>query len=390
MREVGLERFRVGQIGRRRRWHRRLRFEGIDFSGDVFRDAVSLLGGVDGTVKEGFALGAGREKHAMAVLRANFDLAGLVGERQFIVQVAGLGIAGCIAGFRGNGIDIRGGAMKPSIGPRLEIMLPLTVTGSLRPVLPSGAIGWLLMVAVTAVALAVAVEVMVAEFLAAKALGAKAAAPEVVVVEPMMTEATLFKSAAGEIVMPELTVTKSMLPETAAGKVVMMESMMAKAAAPKSIELIPAESMMAMTFAPESVMIDAFMREALLIESMMAESALTEALMPHGRMAEAAFSLSRMMRGSEQGRNHALGDFHRHLLFLALADHGDRRATILAGGAGEHLELLGIDDLLVIIELQHVELLQAGRGGGAVGQDAIDHQAEALGETQLRSEERGH
>jgi hypothetical protein len=100
-----------------------------------------------------------------------------------------------------------------------------------------------------------------------------------------------------------------------------------------------------------------------------------------------AIGMMETMPGSGQSM---FADFHADLFFLRLADDRKRRRTIFAGGADQDLELLGINDLLIVIELQHVETLEASRSRRTVGQNSFHHQAEAFSQAELGSEDRRH
>ncbi len=95
------------------------------------------------------------------------------------------------------------------------------------------------------------------------------------------------------------------------------------------------------------------------------------------------------MRGEQIGR-HTLGYFDRDLLFLAFADDRQCRIPIFARGVHEDDQLSGINDLLVVVKLQDIVFLQASRGGGAVWQHVIHHEAEVFRQAQLGSENWRH
>ena len=71
-------------------------------------------------------------------------------------------------------------------------------------------------------------------------------------------------------------------------------------------------------------------------------------------------------------------DCDRDLLLLGLADDRQRGAAVLARGADEDSKLPNIHDLLIVVELQDIEPLQARRGRRAVRQHRFHDQPEIL------------
>ena len=83
-------------------------------------------------------------------------------------------------------------------------------------------------------------------------------------------------------------------------------------------------------------------------------------------------------------------DFDRDLLLLCLSDNRQRCAAVFARGADQNRELVDIHDLLIIIELQHIEALEASRGRRAVWHHSFDDKAEVFRQAELRCQDRRH
>lgn len=96
------------------------------------------------------------------------------------------------------------------------------------------------------------------------------------------------------------------------------------------------------------------------------------------------------MMGRVHGCENVFADFHGDLLFLRLANDGERRGAVLAGRADENLKLPGVNDLLIVVELQNIETLEAGGGRRAIRQNGFHHQTEVFGQAKLRGEDRRH
>jgi len=114
------------------------------------------------------------------------------------------------------------------------------------------------------------------------------------------------------------------------------------------------------------------------------------ACLGEARVAGALLGAIGVMGRVRGGSENVFADFHGDLLFFRLADDGERRGAVLAGRMDENLKLPGINDLLIVIELQHVETLEAGRGCRAIWQNGFHHQTEVFGQAKLRSEDGRH
>jgi len=114
------------------------------------------------------------------------------------------------------------------------------------------------------------------------------------------------------------------------------------------------------------------------------------ACLGEARVAGALLGAIGVMGRVRGGSENVFADFHGDLLFFRLADDGERRGAVLAGRMDENLKLPGINDLLIVIELQHIETLEAGRGCRAIRQNGFHHQTEVFGQSKLRCEDGRH
>jgi hypothetical protein len=228
-------------------------------------------------------------------------------------------------------------------------------------------------------------------------LAVETIATEAVVAKAMMARALAVKTVAAKAVVAGAMMARALAVETIAAKAVVAEAMMARALAVETVaaKAVAAEAMMARaltveTIAAKAVMIEAVPREALPFRTAPLAVMPGKPLMIELQTAGALPGAVGMMETVHGVREHVFADFHGDLLFLRLADDRKSRRAIFAGRVHQNLKLPGIDDLLIVIELQHIETLEASRGRRAIGQNTFHHQTEAFGQAELRSEDGRH
>ena len=211
-----------------------------------------------------------------------------------------------------------------------------------------------------------------------------------IVTEFRMIETVVFKAIAGKAV----TIGSTTLEVTASwatlGKLMMigpvvLRAVLAAMVKAMMLEPIPTKiGMMVMAFFAEVLVFGAFAREPLLVATVMPKIISAKAGMIEPLVAGAVFGIAAVVGGTQHIGQHALADLDRDLLFLSFAEERERRAAVFSGGVDEDGQLPRIDDLLIVIELQHIELLESRRGRRAIRQYSIDDQSEIFGQVQLR------
>ena len=291
---------------------------------------------------------------------------------------------------------------------------------------------------------AFAAKAVMPEAVMATTLAVEAFAARAVMAEAMMVGTLTTSAFAAKAVMPEAVMATTLAVEAFAAGAVMAEAvvlgaLMTGAFAAKAVM---AEAFMPRFFAAEAVMmLEPFSREALLVGTVvftampgngrmlgwrapggravvfaaLSGNALMivnlrsgtlrfvtlrwggvvlasrpGACLGDARMAGALLGAIGVMGRVRGGSENVFADFHGDLLFFRLADDGERRGAVLAGRMDEDLKLPGINDLLIVIELQHIETLEAGRGCRAIWQNGFHHQTEVFGQAKLRSEDGRH
>ena len=266
---------------------------------------------------------------------------------------------------------------------------------------------------------AVMVEAVVMGTLTTRAFAAKAVMPEAVMATTLAVEAF----AAGAV-MAEAVVLGALMTGAFAAKAVMAEAFMPRFFAAEAVMMLepfsreallvgtvvftamPGNGRMLGWRAPggRAVVFAALSGNALMIVNLrsgtlrfvtlrwggMVIASRPGACLGDARMAGALLGAIGVMGRVRGGSENVFADFHGDLLFFRLADDGERRGAVLAGRMDENLKLPGINDLLIVIELQHVETLEAGRGCRAIWQNGFHHQTEVFGQAKLRSEDGRH
>jgi hypothetical protein len=208
-------------------------------------------------------------------------------------------------------------------------------------------------------------------------LPAKTFPAKAVMVEAMMMMALAFRSLAAEAVMVVAMMFGTLPAKTFAAKAVMAEAAM--------LPFSALEAVMFETVSRETLLIGAVVFSLVPGKGLMFRMAgtlrfltllsggVSGARLSIALMAGARLRAIGMMGTMHRGSHYVFADFHRDLLLLRLADDREGRRAIFAGHADQNLKLPGIDDLLIVIELQNVETLETGRSRRAVGQNGFHH-----------------
>jgi len=252
------------------------------------------------------------------------------------------------------------------------------------------------------VAEAFAAEAVMTEAVMAGTLAAEAFAAEAVMAEAVMAGTLAFEAFASKAAMTEPMMAGTLTLGAFAAKAMMIKALMPRFPAVEAVmlEAVPRETLllgaMLFTVMPgKTLMIELLVGGAglrlfaRLFGGMMLTRVFTASL-GEALMAGALLGAIRMMEAMRGAGEDMFADFHGDLFFLGLADDRERGRAIFAGGTHQNLKLPGINDLLIIVELQHIETLQAGRGRRAIGDHPFHDQAEVFGQAELRGEDGRH